>query len=422
MNDSGELDGAKDSRPLFQEEIRAHLRKRKSKQPSQRRPPAARDVQIYERAVIQEVPQRQVAAEFGITQGAVSRKCAKVIAWMSRCGQEELRGMNLAEGGRYLYRFAERKYDHYREQAEAAHRLSLEPQVILVESGEREAQGAPGEFEGTVTIRKTTRPQSGKPSYLREARLAVDSMVLLQWGRVGGRKLEVIPDPDEVARKKQLEEHKRTLEWNRRLEWELERAQEEIANLRKEAELARDSLPPTGSPHDTTTAANESLPAGMTLSEWLAIGPPGAGQGEDVNPEAASGGRDSFAAEVKGGGELFGAKDSRPHLRPKSPSEGLASRQREADGLAFLEEVKQLIASIDPLNTSDATYRKMLMDLYEVLRNNYRHHGVIPERQHLPTLRGVRSGVPFSISIPQRLYKGRSEAEWKAYWDRHLRE
>jgi hypothetical protein len=84
-------------------------------------------VQIYERAVIQEVPQRQVAAEFGITQGQVSRKCSRVIAWMSRCGVKELRGMSDHERGRYLLRFAERKYDHYREQAEAAHRLSLVP-------------------------------------------------------------------------------------------------------------------------------------------------------------------------------------------------------------------------------------------------------------------------------------------------------
>jgi hypothetical protein len=290
--------------------------------------------------------------------------------------------------------------------------------VILVETGEREARGNPGAFEGTVTIRKTTRPQSGKPSYLREARLAVDSMVLLDWNCVGGRNLEKIPDPDEVARKKQEEEHKRTLERNRRLEWELERAQEEIANLRKEVELARDSLPPTGSPHDTSAAANDSLPAGMTLAEWRAIGPPGAGEGQDVNPVATSGGRDSFAAEVNGGGELSDAKDS----RPRTPSEGLASRQREADGLAFLEEVKQLSASIEPINTSDRSYRDTLKKLYEVLRNNYRHHGVIPERQHLPTLRGVRSGVPFYISIPQWLYKGRSEAEWKAYWDKYLRE
>ncbi len=85
-----------------------------------------------------------------------------------------------------------------------------------------------------------------------------------------------------------------------------------------------------------------------------------------------------------------------------------------------MEEVKQLIASIEPINTSDHSYREVLKKLYEVMRNNYRHHGVIPERQHLPTLRGVRSGIPFSISIPQWLYKGRSEAEWKAYWEKYL--
>jgi len=102
---------AKESRPRLQEEIRAHLRKRMPKQPSQQRPPSATAVQIYERAVIQEVPQRQVAAEFGITQGVVSRKCARVIAWMSRCGVKELRGMTDPERGRYLVRFAEQKKD-----------------------------------------------------------------------------------------------------------------------------------------------------------------------------------------------------------------------------------------------------------------------------------------------------------------------
>ena len=58
---------------------------------------------------------------------------------------------------------------------------------------------------------------------------------------------------------------------------------------------------------------------------------------------------------------LSDAKDS----RPQSPSEGLASRQREADGLAFLEELKQLIASIEPVNTSDCSYRDTLKKLYE---------------------------------------------------------
>jgi hypothetical protein len=271
-----------------------------------------------------------------------------------------------------------------------------------------------------VKIRKTTRPQSGKPSYLREARQAVESLVLLDWGCIRNRQIVLVPDPDEVARKKQEEEHKRTLERNRRLEWELERAQEESANLRKEVALARDQehLAPTGSPHDTSAAAKDSLPAGMTLAEWRAIGPPGAEQGQDINPPATSGGPPSFAAEVSGGGDLLDAKDSRP--RAQSPSEGLASRQREADGLAFLEEVKQLIASIEPINTSDHSYREMLKKLYEVMRNNYRHHGVIPERQHLPTLRGVRSGVPFSISIPDWLYKMDKNFDQKEYFRKYL--
>jgi hypothetical protein len=113
--------------------------------------------------------------------------------------------------------------------------------VILVETGTREATGTPGVFEGAVTIRKTIRPQTGKSSYLREARQAVESMVLLDWGCVGGRQMVLVPDPDEVARKQQEELCKRTLERNRRLEWELERSLEAIANLRQEVELVRES-------------------------------------------------------------------------------------------------------------------------------------------------------------------------------------
>lgn len=88
--------------------------------------------------------------------------------------------------------------------------------------------------------------------------------------------------------------------------------------------------------------------------------------------------------------------------------------------MAFLEELKQLIASIEPVNTSDCSYRDTLKKLYEVLRNNYRHHGVIPERQHLPTLRGVRSGVPFSISIPEWLYKMDKNFDQKEYFRKYL--
>ena len=139
-------------------------------------------------------------------------------------------------------------------------------------------------------------------------------------------------------------------------------------------------MAPANSPNETRAAAKESRPPGVEAAEALANGAPGAGVEQDINSGATSGGRESFAAEVSGGGELSDAKDS----RPRPPSEGLASRQAEEDGLAFLEEVKQLIASIEPGNSSDHHYRESLKKLYEVMRNNYRHHGVIPERQHLP--------------------------------------
>ena len=106
---------------------------------------------------------------------------------------------------------------------------------------------------------------------------------------------------------------------------------------------------------------------------------------------------------MNGGGEIPHAKEGGP--RPHVPSEGLSSREQEADGLAFLEEVKQVIATLDPTSGCDATYYSVLTKLYEISRDNYRHHGVLPERQKLPTLQGVRSGLPVSLVIPERIIK-----------------
>jgi len=78
-----------------------------------------KDLEIYDRVVIQEIPQRQVAADFHVNQSNVSRKCARVIDWMGTTGREEQSGMTPQQRARYLVRFAEKKYDAYRERLEA---------------------------------------------------------------------------------------------------------------------------------------------------------------------------------------------------------------------------------------------------------------------------------------------------------------
>ena len=357
VGSGGELAGAKDSRPRTS----PPRRKKKAGGP---RPPSAKDLEIYELAVIQEVPQRQVGEKFGITQSAVSRKCAKVIAWTGRCGRAEYSRLPCDERLRYLERFAEKMYAWYRQQAELAYRESFKDQVILKEKGTRPADGTPGEFVGEVQIEKTIRPQGGKATFLREARLALQDSVQLGWGCVGKRDLELIADPDEVARQQKEAAVQKQLAEKERMKWELLTVRNDLANTARELAEVR--------------------------AELEALQEAGLKGGGDGAAEAGTGGSAS-AEELMG---LMRGSDPLP-----SPN-GLSSRAAEKDGVKFLDELFDLIASIEPVNEYDHLYRETLKKLWRNMSNNYQHHGILPERQLLPRLQSVRRGLPYFVIVP----------------------
>ena len=72
----------------------------------------------------------------------------------------------------------------------------------------------------------------------------------------------------------------------------------------------------------------------------------------------------------------------------------------EKDGLAWLSEVGELIATLTPTNEYDTPYRQHLVTLWRNSERNYRRHNIIPERQKLPRLEAVRKGRPYMITIP----------------------
>jgi hypothetical protein len=73
----------------------------------------------------------------------------------------------------------------------------------------------------------------------------------------------------------------------------------------------------------------------------------------------------------------------------------------EQDGLAWLAEVGEVIAALEPINECDRLYHEDLKTLWRNCDRNYREHGIIPERQKLPRLEVVRRGLPFTMMIPK---------------------
>jgi hypothetical protein len=72
----------------------------------------------------------------------------------------------------------------------------------------------------------------------------------------------------------------------------------------------------------------------------------------------------------------------------------------EKEGLAFLEEVGDLVANLEPVNSYDRTYREQLKSLWTILDRNHCNHRIIPERQKLPRVESVRRGMPYMLQMP----------------------
>jgi hypothetical protein len=73
----------------------------------------------------------------------------------------------------------------------------------------------------------------------------------------------------------------------------------------------------------------------------------------------------------------------------------------EQDGLAWLAEVGEIIAALEPINENDTRYHENLKTLWRNCDRNYREHGIISERQQLPRLEVVRRGPPYLMMIPK---------------------
>ena len=72
----------------------------------------------------------------------------------------------------------------------------------------------------------------------------------------------------------------------------------------------------------------------------------------------------------------------------------------EKDGLAWLTEIGELIATLTPINEYDTTFRNNLIKLWRNSERNYHRHGILPERQKFPRLESIRRGSPYTMSIP----------------------
>lgn len=355
---------------------------------NRRWPPNARDLRMYERTVIQEMPQKVVAAEEKLTQGYVSKRVRRVVEWMGRAGNQEYGEMPADEKLRYLQRFAEKKYDHFRQQAEDAWRESRQELVVVKERGTRQASGDndeqhEGQFVGEVKIERTRRPREGKPQHLREARLALDSLVLLACHCVARKEVQLPPEPDEAAREAQRQDLQQALVDNSILNskiacqrQEIWILKEQLARLKESAAAPRfDSEAPPGNAIQGAPPLGESGPHSLTA---VIPGPP--------SPSPSQAPPRKLILES--------------HNSACVPLNRLELEALEKDGLAFLAEVGDLIASLEPVNEYDTPFRKKLIELWRNSDRNYRLCGIIPERQKLPRLDWVRKGGAYMFEIP----------------------
>ena len=68
--------------------------------------------------------------------------------------------------------------------------------------------------------------------------------------------------------------------------------------------------------------------------------------------------------------------------------------------MRYLEEIQEVLATLEPVNEYEYLYRDTLKKLWKNMHLNYHHHGIIPERQQLPRLKTVRLGLPYLLYVP----------------------
>lgn len=382
------------------------------KKEGQRKPPSPRDLRMYDRVVIEDVSQYVVAEEEGLTQGYVSKRVRRVIEWMGRVGNKEYGVAAGDEKLRYLHRFAEKKYDYYRRESEAAFRESRRDLVIIKERGTRQASAEQdeknvGQFVGEVKIEKTIRPREGNPRLLREARQGMDNLVLLACHVIARQEVPLPPEPDAEAARNEKESIARQLHENLILAAAIGCRNQEIMSLKADLAAAQREL------NAAPFQASHENPAAETLEErsdaFVETVQPAPHEGEaSTGTDAPRPSSERPSSESGSEAPQRAEKGERPVRRlileshngacvPLKESELL---KLEKEGLTWLAEVGDLIASLEPVNGYDMAYRNQLVELYRNCDRNYRQHNVIPERQKLPRPEAVRRGLPYGISIP----------------------
>ncbi len=367
---------------------------------------------MYDRVVVEEVSQYVVAAEEKLTQGYVSKRVRRVIEWMGRVGNKEYGAAPAHEKLLYLQRFAEKKYDHYRRESEAAFRESRQDLVVIKERGTREAaadgdEKHVGKFVGEVKIEKTIRPREGKPQFLREARLGVDNLVLLACHIVSRQQLPLPSEPNEEAERQEREYIARELAEKRILDSRVACRDQEIWSLKHELAAARrelESVPvlgeglltPPSPPTAGLTAAEEAKEGRPTDSHFGGVRRPAPNEGRPAPNEGGEVGRPAPNKPAVPTRRLI-LESHDPACVPLKESE---LWKLEKSGVAWLAELGELIATLIPINEYDTAFRNNLVTLWRNAERNYRLQGIIPERQKFPSLESIRKGVPFSMSIP----------------------
>src|SRR5687768_8026533 len=164
--------------------------------PGRERPPSHRDLDVFHQHVIRHRKQRDVAAEFNLEQGQVSRICSKVRRWLGKATAEQQGLPAGIEGLRSQVNVHVRQLGELLVQATEGYQRSLEDQKITKVKTRRRASGEEEKWEETIT-----KTQHGSVQFLRMVYTAARDLLILKTGRVPGcRGPKVLPPDASLAR------------------------------------------------------------------------------------------------------------------------------------------------------------------------------------------------------------------------------